>query len=90
MGEKKIKHKDNGQIVCDPEILMGKPVVKGTRLSVELILEKLANGESMDDLLDAHPRLTKEGIFSALGYASKVLKTDIVEPLPERKHAVRR
>ena len=73
MGEKKIKHKDNELIACDPEILMGKPVVKGTRLSVELILEKLSNGESMEDILTAHPRLTKEGIFSALGYASKVL-----------------
>ena len=90
MGEKKIKEKDVTQIVCDPAILMGKPVVKGTRLSVELILEKLSNGESMDDILEAHPRLTKEGIYSALGYASRVLKTDIVEPLPERKHAVRR
>jgi uncharacterized protein (DUF433 family) len=90
MGEKKIKHRDNDLIICDPEILMGKPVVKGTRLSVELILEKLSKGESMDDILEAHPRLTKEGIFSALGYASKVMKTDIVEPLPERKHAVRR
>ncbi len=90
MGAKKIKHKPNGLIVSDPEILTGKPVVKGTRISVELILEKLSAGETMEDILEAHPRLTKDGIYSALDYASKVLKTDIVELHPERKNAVRR
>lgn len=77
-------------IVCDPDIMMGKPTVKGTRITVELILEKLSSGETMDDLLEAHPRLTKQAIYSALQYASKVLRSDIVEPLPEKKHAVRR
>jgi len=83
MGEKKIKIRENGLIVCDPEILTGKPVVKGTRISVELILEKLSSGETIEDILKAHPRLTREGIYSALDYASKVLKTDIVELLPD-------
>ena len=47
-------------IVSDPAILMGKPVVSGTRISVELILEKLAAGETVEQILEAHPRLTRD------------------------------
>ncbi len=90
MGARKTKSKGTDLIVCDPEIMMGKPTVKGTRITVELILEKLSAGETTEDILEAHPRLTREGILSALDYASKVIRTDLVEPLPERKHAVPR
>ncbi len=68
-------------IISDPNIMMGKPVVAGTRISVELILEKLANGESFDDLIEAHPRLTKKAILSALKFASEALKADVIYPL---------
>jgi uncharacterized protein (DUF433 family) len=54
-----------GLIISDPKIMMGKPVVKGTRITVELILEKLGAGESMEEILVSHPRLTKEGILAA-------------------------
>jgi len=57
------------KIVCDSEVMMGKPVVEGTRLTVENLLEKLAAGYSHDDLLQAHPRLTMDGIRAALDYA---------------------
>ena len=53
-------------ITTSPDILMGKPFVAGTRISVELILEKLAAGETVEQLLDAHPRLTRESIQAAL------------------------
>jgi uncharacterized protein (DUF433 family) len=53
-------------IVSDPNVMMGKPVVAGTRITVELILEKLAAGESIEQILDAHPRLTREAIQAAL------------------------
>ena len=56
-------------IVSDPSIMMGKPVVAGTRITVELILEKLAAGESLEQLLAAHPRLTREGVSAALAFA---------------------
>jgi uncharacterized protein (DUF433 family) len=56
-------------IECNPKVLGGKPVIAGTRLSVELILEKLAAGESEAQLLDEYPRLTREGIRAALAYA---------------------
>lgn len=67
-------------IVCDPKVALGKPVVRGTRLTVELILEKLGAGETVEDLLQAHPRLTTEAIRAALAYAAGILRTDLVYP----------
>lgn len=58
-------------IIIDPAVMMGKPVVRGTRITVETILEKLAAGETEQQLLDSHPRLTKEGIHAALAHAAK-------------------
>ena len=55
-----------GLIQSSPSVMMGKPVVAGTRITVELILEKLAAGETIDQVLAAHPRLTREGVFAAL------------------------
>jgi uncharacterized protein (DUF433 family) len=69
-------------ISSDPKVMMGKPVVAGTRITVELILEKLAAGETTDQILHAHPRLTEEGIRAALAFASEALKADVVYPLP--------
>lgn len=60
----------NKLIQSDPAIMMGKPVIAGTRITVELILEKLAAGETVEDLLKAHPRLTKEAVIAALTYAT--------------------
>ena len=61
-------------IQSDPSILAGKPVIAGTRITVELILEKLAAGETVDDILQAHPRLTKEAVRAALAYAAESLR----------------
>lgn len=63
-------------ISADPKVMMGKPVITGTRLTVELVLDKLGAGESVEQLLEAHPRLTKEAIFACLLYASQMFKTD--------------
>lgn len=70
-------------IQSDPSVMMGKPVIKGTRITVELILEKLAAGETIEQLLKAHPRLTSEAIYAALAFAAKALKADVVYPLAE-------
>lgn len=67
-------------IISDPEIMIGKPVVRGTRITVELILDKLAAGETVEQLLEAHPRLTREGVQAALAYAAETLRSDIVYP----------
>lgn len=64
--------------------MMGKPVVAGTRITVELILEKLAAGETIEQILEAHPRLTREGILAALKFAAHALKADVVYPVPEK------
>jgi len=71
------------QIVSDPAVMMGKPVVAGTRITVELILESLAAGESVDQVLEAHPRLTREAIQAALAFAAEALKADVIYPFPD-------
>ena len=60
--------------------MMGKPVVDGTRITVELILEKLAAGENVEQILSAHPRLTEEAIRAALAFAAEALKADVIYP----------
>ena len=67
-------------IISDPDVMMGKPVIIGTRLTVELVLEKLATGETAEQLLAAHPRLTREGIQAALAYAAQTMRSDIIYP----------
>jgi len=68
-------------IICDPKVMMGKPVVAGTRITVEHILEELAAGETVEQILDAHPRLTREAIQAALAFAAKALRADFVYPM---------
>jgi uncharacterized protein (DUF433 family) len=72
---------DPSLIVSDPAVMLGKPVVAGTRITVDLILEKMASGETVEQILQAHPRLTRDGIFAALDYAARVLRSDLVYPL---------
>ena len=69
------------RIVSDPNVMLGKPVVEGTRITVELILEKLSCGESVDQVLEAHPTLTREGVLSAIKYAVDILRLDVVHPV---------
>lgn len=67
-------------IVCDPAVMMGKPVVAGTRITVELILEKLAAGAPVDELLNSHPQLTRERVQAAIGFAADAIRTWPVYP----------
>ena len=61
--------------------MMGKPVIRGTRITVESILEKLSSGETEEQILQAHPRLTKASIQAALAFAVQTLKLDVVYPV---------
>ena len=72
---------DAARIVSNPDVMLGKPVVKGTRITVELILEKLSCGESVDQILDSHPTLTREGVLAAIRYAVDILRLDVVYPV---------
>ncbi len=65
------------RIVTDPQILVGKPVIKGTRIPVYLIIEFLANGVTEEEILDQYPSLTKKDVKAALLYASKCLDRQI-------------
>jgi uncharacterized protein (DUF433 family) len=68
------------RIEINPGVLVGKPVIKGTRISVEMILEELGAGNSIEDLLENYPRLQKEDILAALQYSALSLKRTIVYP----------
>jgi uncharacterized protein (DUF433 family) len=69
------------RIVVDPEILVGKPVIKGTRLAVEFIVDLLAQGWTEEEILRNYPGLTREDIRACLQYASEVLRAEKVYPL---------
>ena len=61
------------RIEINPKVMLGKPVIKGTRVPVELILKKLSEGATEEDLLDAYPRLTRSDIQAAVGYAADTI-----------------
>lgn len=66
------------RIEINPEVLMGKPVIRGTRISVEIIVRKLSEGLTEADLLDAYPRLVREDIHAALAYAAASLAHETI------------
>jgi uncharacterized protein (DUF433 family) len=70
------------RIALDPRILAGKPVIRGTRLAVEFIIELLAEGWSYEDILQNYPQLTREDILASLRWASEILHAERVYPLP--------
>ena len=75
------------RIEINPKIMLGKPVIRGTRIPVELILRKLSEGAAEADLLDAYPRLAREDIQAAIGYAADTVaheETLILEPARKR------
>jgi len=68
-------------IEINANVMVGKPVIKGTRITVELVLEKLAAGQTVDDILYSYPHLTREQILACLEYAHRSLSTEFVFPL---------
>ncbi len=71
------------RIVIDPKVLAGKPILKGTRLAVEFIVDLLAQGWSEADILKNYPGLTPDDIRACLEYASEVLHAEKVFPIPQ-------
>lgn len=67
-------------IETNPDILFGKPVISKTRIPVDLILEKLALGDTIIDLLDAYPRITKDDITACLLFAADSIKSEVFYP----------
>lgn len=66
------------RIEINPAVMLGKPVIRGTRIPVELLLRKLAEGATMEDLLDAYPRLTEKDVRAALAYAADTISYETV------------
>jgi uncharacterized protein (DUF433 family) len=66
------------RIEINPEVMLGKPVIRGTRIPVELLIRKLSEGATDGDLLDAYPRLTREDIKAALAYAADALEHEMI------------
>jgi uncharacterized protein (DUF433 family) len=69
------------RIIIDPHILVGKPVVKGTRIAVEMVIDLLAAGWTHDQILQAYPTLKTDDVRACLGYASELLHSEKVYPL---------
>ena len=63
-------------IVVNPDVLVGKPIIKGTRISVELLLDWFASGWSYDDILQAYPHLTREQVQAAMAFAAEFFKEE--------------
>ena len=66
------------RIVADPDVLVGKPVIKGTRISVELVMDLLAAGYTTDQIIEQYDHLIREDIQACLAYAKEVLQTERV------------
>ena len=75
------------RIEINPRVMLGKPVIRGTRIPVELLLRKISEGATEDDLLDAYPRLQREDIRAAIGYAADTLAHEETIFLPHKKSA---
>lgn len=69
------------RIIIDPKVLLGKPVVKGTRISVELVIDLLAAGWTQEQILNSYPHLTLEDVRACLAYAGELLHSEKVFPL---------
>ncbi len=78
------------RITMDRKVMLGKPVIRGTRIPVELILRKLSEGATEVDLLDAYPRLTRDDIQAAIGYAADALAHEETVLLAEERKRARR
>ncbi len=72
----------NERISIDPDVLVGKPVIKGTRLSVEFIVGLLAQGWSVDDVLDEYDHITRDDVLACLAYAHELLAEEKLYSIP--------
>jgi uncharacterized protein (DUF433 family) len=68
-------------IEVNSKVMMGKPVIKGTRITVEQVLETLSESNSIDDVLLAHPHLTKDQVHAALAFAAQSIRGDEIYPI---------
>ena len=70
-------------ISTDPKVMYGKPVIKGTRIPVDLILERLAAGETFEQLLEAYPHIGKQALYACLSYATSSIRNEMLYDISE-------
>ncbi len=73
------------RITINPKVMAGKPVIKGTRITVDLILRQLAQGLTIEEILDNYPHLKREDILAAIAYATQIIEEEMVYPLKQKK-----
>ena len=64
------------RITVDPQVLVGKPIIRGTRISVELLMDRLADGWSMEQILESYPRLTRVDVLAAISFVTEVFREE--------------
>lgn len=72
------------RVVVNPKVMLGKPVIKGTRITVEILLKKLAQNLSPGEILKDYPQLTKEDIKAAVDYAASTVEGESIYPVPQK------
>lgn len=70
-------------ISSNPNILFGKPAIRGTRIPVELVLDELSGGLTIEEIIEAYPRLTRESIYAALAFAADTIRAEVIYPLDQ-------
>ncbi len=68
-------------ITSNPNVLFGKPAIKDTRIPVELVLDELSGGMTIEEVIEAYPRLTREAIYAALAFAADTIRMEVVYPI---------
>jgi len=74
------------EIVVDPKIMTGKPVIRGTRIPVDAILKRIADGMTVEEILEEYPNLTREKIKAALKYAEDIIRGEDIIPIVKVEH----
>jgi uncharacterized protein (DUF433 family) len=64
------------RITVDPDILVGKPIIRGTRISVELLMERLGDGRTMEQILESYPRLTRADVLAAVRFVTEIFREE--------------
>ncbi len=76
------------RIVVDPKVMVGKPIIKGTRIPVDAILQRIADGMTVKEILEDYPQITESDVKAALEYSANVIRGEDVVPKIRGKHAV--
>ncbi|OHC66812.1 MAG: antitoxin [Rhodocyclales bacterium GWA2_65_19] len=63
-------------VIVDPKVLVGKPIIRGTRISVELLMDRLADGWSMEQILESYPRVTRDDVLAAIAFVTEVFREE--------------